>query len=476
MNPSYTSLFRALLPEGILVAGAGAVLAADLTAVSRWPAARRRCAALLIASAAAAAALILAWLGPRGPVYGGVLMLDPLAVGTRVAVLGLLLLSLGLTSAATLRPDPAEFIALMMLAGAGFLAMAAAQQLLVAFLALELASLSLYVLAGYDRRSPASAEAGLKYFLVGGMASAFLLFGLSLVYGSEGTLELPRIAALAASHGLSPLLRIGLAMTVVALGFKTAAAPFHFWAPDVYEGAPASATVLISSASKLAALVLFARLLGTGFGAAGWPVGVAVLSAASLLIGNLGALGQTNLRRLLGYSSVAHAGALMLALLILPKMGPAPLWFYAVTYALATLGAFGVIAVLEAGGECQKLSDLAGLWRRSPLLGACLAVFVLSLAGIPPLAGFFGKFAVFATAFSIGGLGTVPGWLALAGIALTAVGLYYYLRILKQVLLAPAAAPAAVVALPRAAGFSLVAAAVLLVVFGLFPALLLNRL
>lgn len=476
MNPSYASLFRALFPEGILVAGAGAVLGADLIGASRWAAARRRSAALVIAAAAVAAALILACVGPRGPVYGGALMLDPLAVGTRAAILGLLILSLGVTSAATLRPCPAEFIALMMLAGAGFLAMAAAQQLLVAFLALELASLSLYVLAGYDRLSPASAEAGLKYFLVGGMASAFLLFGLSLVYGSEGTLELPRIAAQAAAHGLSPLLRVGLAMAVVALGFKTAAAPFHFWAPDVYQGAPASATVVISSASKLAALVLFARLLGTGFGAAGWPLGVAVLSAASLLIGNLGALGQTNLRRLLGYSSVAHAGALMLALLILPQAGPAPMWYYAVTYALATLGAFGVIAVLEAGGECQRISDLAGLWRRSPLLGACLAVFILSLAGIPPLAGFFGKFAVFAGAFSIGGAGTLPGALALAGIGLTVVSLYYYLRILKQMVLAPAAASAARIALPPGAGLSLVAAAALLVVFGLFPALLLNRL
>lgn len=476
MNPSYAQLFRALLPELALVAGAGAVVGVDLACLSGWAPARRRAAALAIAAGFVVAALGLVCAGPRGSLYGGEWILDPLAVGTQAALLGLLLLGLGATSGAKPQQDPAEFVALTLLAGTGFLAMAAAQQLLLAFLALELASLCLYVLAGFDRLSPASAEAGLKYFLLGGMAAAFLLFGLSLIYGSEGTLELPRIGALVAAQGMTPLLQVGLAMVVVALGFKTAAAPFHFWAPDVYEGAPAPAAAVIASASKVAAVVLFARLLGVGFGAAGWPPAVAVLAAASLLVGNIGALGQGNLRRLLGYSAVSHAGALLLALLLLRTAGPGPLWYYALTYGLATLGTFGVIATLESGGGCQRISDLAGLHRRSPLLAACLAVFVLSLAGIPPLAGFFGKFAVFAAALSAGGVASATGALALAAIALTVVALYYYLRLLKPAFLSPVPAGAAAIVVPWAVRVSLVAAAVLLVVLGLLPRLLLDRL
>ena len=365
--------------------------------------------------------------------------------------------------------------------------MAAAQQLLLAFLALELASLSLYVLAGFNKSSPDSAEAALKYFLFGGMSAAFLLFGFSLIYGATGSIDFLEIARQRAVQPLTPLLVIGLVMVLVAFGFKAAAAPFHLWAPDAYQGAPASSAALIASASKLAGLVLFTRLLWHGLGPVaggvstvaglpGWLPVVAVISAVSMLIGNFGALAQSNVRRLLAYSAIAHAGALLLGVMAAGTSGVGPLVYYAATYGIATVGAFGVIGAVERAGQCQNLSDLAGLHRRAPLLAVCLAIFILSLAGIPPLAGFFGKFAVFAAALKLGGLAGPAGWLTMLAIALSAVALYYYLLVLKQAIVAAPAAAAQPIASPVMTRLALVACALLLLLLGVWPALMLDRL
>jgi NADH-quinone oxidoreductase subunit N len=264
----------------------------------------------------------------------------------------------------------------------------------------------------------------------------------------------------------------------VAFGFKAAAAPFHLWAPDVYEGAPAPAAALIASASKLAGLALFVRLLWPGLGAAsgnltgvaGWLPAVALIATASMLLGNFAALAQGNVRRLLAYSAIAHAGALLLGVVTAGFAGPGPLFYYAATYGLATVGAFGVIAVVERSGRCQDLADLAGLRNRSPLLTACLFVSVLSLAGIPPLAGFVGKFVVFSAALKMGG---PAGWLALLAIALSAVALYYYLLILKQALVAPAK-DTTPIQVPRPAALALLVAAALIIGLGLLPSMLLG--
>ena len=383
--------------------------------------------------------------------------------------------------------NPAEYIAILLFATTGFTLMAISQQLLIAFLALELASLSLYILAGYDKSSPASAEAALKYFLFGGMSAAFLLFGFSLVYGLTGSIAFPEIARQLSIQGSSPLLIVALAMIVLALGFKAAAAPFHLWAPDVYQGAPASSTALIASASKLASFVLFVRLLWSGTGPAagsvstwdalpGWLPVVALLALASLLLGNIAALAQSNLRRLLAYSAIAHGGGLLLGLMSASQTGPAALYFYAATYGLATVGAFGVIAAIERAqpAGCQNVSDLAGLYRRSPLLAIALAVFVLSLAGIPPLAGFFGKFAVFAAALKLGGLSGIIGWLTLLAIGLSAVALYYYLVILKHALVLPPATDAAAIRVAPGAAIALTLLIAALVLLGLFPSSILR--
>ena len=485
MSPDYAGLFYALRPETSLVVGALIVLGLDLSIFRRHTLAQRLNLALYVGALAVLAAGVAVWCCPTGSVFGGVLILDKFAVAVRLGVLALTLLTLGVATAATKPRNPAEYVAIILLATTGFMVMAIAQQLLVGFLALELASLSLYILAGFDKSRPESAEAALKYFLFGGMAAAFMLFGFSLIYGLTGSIELREISMQLSVLRLSPLLVVALVMVLVAFGFKAAAAPFHLWAPDVYQGAPTASSALIASASKLAGFVLFARLFWSGLepvagsistlqGAPGWLPAMAVVSAASMLLGNFGALAQTNLRRLLAYSAIAHAGALFLGVITVGHAGAAPLFFYLVTYGLATVGAFGVIAVVERTGACQAITDLAGLHRRSPLLAGCLAIFILSLAGIPPLAGFFGKFYVFAGALQIGGLTGLPGLLAFLALALSALALYYYLVVLKQALVAAPAPNAARIVVPPVAKLTLVVAAGLIVLFGVCPSLLLG--
>jgi NADH-quinone oxidoreductase subunit N len=483
---NYTAIFHALRPEASLVVGALVVLGLDLwLGRGRTEGQRLRLSSLVGLLAVAAAICASLGAGSSGEVVDGVLILDSLGLATRVGVLGLTGLTLLLAPGTSRVRNPAELVAIILFATSGFTLMAVAQQLLLAFLALELASLSLYILAGFDKSRPASAEAALKYFLLGGVSAAFMLFGFSLLYGLTGSLVLPEIARAIAVNEQSTLLMVALVMILVAFGFKAAAAPFHLWAPDVYQGAPTISAALIASASKLAGFVLFVRLLWSGLLPAagsvatfdsvpGWLPVVAGLAGLSLFLGNFVALAQSNVRRLLAYSAIAHAGALLLGVMAAGVAGPGPLFYYAATYGLATVGAFGVIAVVEQAGGCQSLSDLAGLHRRSPLLAACLLIFILSLAGIPPLAGFFGKFAVFAAALKVGGLGGPLGWLTLAAIFLSAIGLYYYLLILKQALVLGPAADRGKISVPANARLALILAAGLIVALGLFPSVVLG--
>ena len=487
MTTNYLELYRAFAGEASLVLGALLVLGYDLTLGRKGTLAERWQASCLLGGAALVSALVIGLrVGVLGPVLGGGFMVDALGVATRSAVLVLAGLTLLLAAGTARLRHPAEYVAIVLFAATGFSLMAVAQQLLVAFLALELASLSLYVLAGFDKTRAESAEAALKYFLFGGMSAAFLLFGFSLLYGLTGSIDTPTLATALAAQGPSPLLSVALVMVLVAFGFKAAAAPFHLWAPDVYQGSPSTSAALIASASKLAGFTFFARLLWPGLGYAtgsvdlrhfspGWLPVLALLALASLLVGNLGALAQSNLRRLLAYSAIAHAGALLLGVMAAGTAGPGPLYFYVATYGVATVGAFGVVAVLDAAGVGPLITDLAGLYKRSPLLAGCLFIFVLSLAGIPPLAGFFGKFAVFAAALNFGGFASATGWLAVAAIFLSAVALYYYLSVLKQALVTPPANGADTrIAVPATAAVALVLAAVLLVVLGVAPSVLLQ--
>lgn len=486
MSPDYAGLAHALLPEAALVLGALIVIGFDLiVGRRRTDEERLRTAAALGGFAVVAAAASVVAGGLMGPVFGGVLMLDTMGLFTRMGVLLLTLLALALTPGTVKFRHPAEYVAVMLFATAGFTLMAVARQLLLVFLAIELASLSLYILAGFDKRRPESAEAALKYFLFGGMAAAFLLFGFSLLYGLTGSINLPEIGMALASGQGGPLLAIALVMVIVAFGFKAAAAPFHLWAPDVYQGAPASSASLIASASKFAGVTVFVRLLWPGLGAvagrfdtpwqeSGWLTVVGAVALASLLLGNLAALAQSNVRRLLAYSAIAHAGIMLIAVMISGAVGVGPLMYYVMTYGLATVGAFGVIGLVEQAGGCQRLSDLAGLHRRSPLLAGVLMVYVLSLAGVPPLAGFFGKFAVFAGALGVGGASAPVGVLALVAIALSAVALYYYLMILKQAWVRSTGAQARRIRVPADVAVPLVVSALLLIGLGIWPDAILN--
>ena len=485
MNADYAELFQALLPETALVCGALFVLFFDILWARHHSTDRLRVAVMLGLIALASAAYLTIEGGSPGKMFSGVLMLDTMTLVSRVGVFALGALTLALLPGLTRLRHSAEFVAIVLFATVGFSLMAAANQLLLGFLALELASLSLYILAGFDKGRPESAEAALKYYLLGGMSSAFLLFGFSLIYGLTGSIELDHIAMALSNTAMTPLLAIALVMVLVAFGFKAAAAPFHLWAPDVYQGAPAPATALIASASKVAGFTLFIRLLWPGLhdvagsiahtsGPGGWLTIVAVLSAASLLLGNIGALAQSNVRRLLAYSAIAHTGVMMLGLGVYVRTGAGPILYYAITYGLATVGAFGVIAVVEANGGCQRFTDLVGLHKRSPLLAGCLLVFILSLAGVPPLAGFFGKFAIFTAAFQLGGISGPAGWLALLALAMSAIGLYYYLIILKQALIVKPAEAVTPIKLPLPAALALVIAASLLVLLGVFPSPLLG--
>ncbi|PYJ95837.1 MAG: NADH-quinone oxidoreductase subunit N, partial [Verrucomicrobia bacterium] len=288
-----------------------------------------------------------------------------------------------------------------------------------------------------------SAEAGLKYFLFGSTASAFTLFGLSFIYGMSGTTGLVAIGQKFATQPMQPLLFVGILMTLVGLAFKVAAAPFHLWAPDAYEGAPVASAAFIASGSKVASFVVLGKIVLVGFAPvhgsaawhamiAGWSPVLAALAALSILLGNLVALVQTNVRRLLAYSAVAHAGYTLLGLVAGGRDGFSATLFYTTVYAFTLVGAFGVVALVrrETGGD--DLTNFSALSSRSPLLAGCMAIFLLSLAGLPPLAGFFGKFYLFSVALRAG---TNHGLLWLVALALLGsfISLYYYLIVLKVI-------------------------------------------
>ena len=480
---TFSALFPSLLPETIVLVAALAVLGVDIGALRGAPNdTRMRVGAILAVIGCGAAIFAILGIPPSVPYLGSVLLFDPLANGARVAILVLTAATVLISTGGKQVAQPAEFLAIMLLAAIGMMLMAAATNILLAFVALELSSLSLYILSGFDKRSPDSAEAALKYFLFGGVSAACLLFGLSLIYGLTGSLHMPEISGTLASVPFNPLLAVALVMVVVGFGFKVAAAPFHLWAPDAYQGAPAGSAAFIASASKIAGLALFFRLFWSGLvadagtmwtfeGPPGWFVVMGILVAASLLLGNLAALVQSNLRRLLAYSAISHAGIMLLGVMIGGSAGTRPLLYYTITYGIATVGAFGVVAALEASSVGPRISDLAGLWRRSPALAGCLTIFILSLAGIPPLAGFFGKFFIFAGIFSADPSAPLF-WLMVLAIGMSAVSLYYYVIVLKHALVAEAADTSPIPLTP-AAMLALVGLAAATIALGLTPSALL---
>ena len=456
---SYLQLLKLACPEAVVVISAVAVLTIGLTSrqgiavasvSSGKPPTRGfgprtatdRC------SLAAALGLLIAiaavFMLPRNvTLFGGMLVITPLTSFFKIICLVLAFFTVCLARSEKSLRHPGEYLAMVLLATVGLMLLVGSEELLMIFIGLELLGLSLYVMAAFDKSDVRSAEAGLKYFLFGSTSSAFTLFGISLIYGMSGNTGLAAIAEKLTTASAQPLLATGIVMTLIGFAFKIAAAPFHLWAPDAYQGAPIPSAAFIASGSKVASFFVLGKIVLLGFGpvhgnsawhamAAGWSPVLAVVAALSILIGNLVALAQSNVRRLLAYSAVAHGGYTLLGLVAGGRDGFSATLFYTVVYSITLVGAFGVVSVVRTQTGGDDIKDFSGLAARSPLLAGCMAIFIFSLAGIPPLAGFFGKFYLFSAALRAGG---DHGLLWLIGLALfgSLVSLYYYLIVLKAV-------------------------------------------
>ncbi|MCL2761418.1 MAG: NADH-quinone oxidoreductase subunit N [Desulfuromonadales bacterium] len=324
-----------------------------------------------------------------------------------------------------------EIYPLMLFATVGMMLMAAGTDLMTIFLGLEVLSVSLYVLAGFNRNSLKSNEAGLKYFLLGAFSTGFLLYGIALTYGATGTTNVPKIAEFIAGNGgvtSSYMLLAGVLLMATGFAFKVAAAPFHMWTPDVYEGAPTPITAFMSVGPKAAGFAAFLRVFMIALPAfkAEWAGMLWVLAVLTMTIGNVTALYQQNIKRMLAYSSIAHAGYLLVGFTAASAVGTAGIMFYMLSYAFMNIGAFAVVILIAKKGEVNSnVSDFAGLGYKHPFLGVVMSIFLFSLAGIPPAAGFVGKFYLFSGAVQAGYI-----WLAVIGVLNSAVSVYYYLRVM----------------------------------------------
>ncbi len=365
--------------------------------------------------------------------FSGLFVADRFASFAKILVLlgSALALVLSLEFLERERLERPEFPVLVVLATLGMMIMIAANDLLSLYVGLELQSLSLYVLAAFHRDSEKSTESGLKYFVLGALASGILLYGSTLVYGFTGSTSFTGIAGVLATHEERSMgVLFGLAFVSAGLAFKVAAVPFHMWTPDVYEGAPTPVTAFFSLAPKVAALALFMRVMLGPFGgiADDWVGIIGLLAAASMVLGALAAIGQTNIKRLMAYSSIGHVGYALMGLAAHSPLGVRGTLVYLAIYLAMNMGAWGVILSMRRsdGTLVENVDDLAGMARTRPFLAAAMAIFMFSLAGVPPLAGFFGKFYVFFAAVDAG-----LYLLAVIGVLATVVGSYYYLRVVK---------------------------------------------
>ncbi len=412
------------------------------------------CSMLTIGAFLVVALMIVA--GHTGQGYNGLFTVDSFSTFIKVlviiaATLGVVL-SLDYSEHANMRRF--EFPVLMLYAAVGMLVMASATNLMSLYLGLELQALATYVLAAFARDELRSAEAGLKFFVLGSLASGLLLYGISLVYGFSGTMEFGKIAQVLSdpAHG-SPGLIVGLVFVVAGLAFKVSAVPFHMWTPDVYEGAPTPVTAFLATAPKVAAVALLVRVMATPFGhlLVQWQQVIILVSILSMLLGSLAAIGQRNIKRLMAYSSIGHMGYALIGLAAGSQAGLRGVLIYMLTYVFMTAGTFAcILAMRRRGRMLEQISDLAGLSRTDPGLAVAFAIFMFSMAGIPPFAGFWGKYFIFTSAVQ-SGLWT----LAVIGVLTSVIGAFYYIRIIKVIYFDPAEAPFDA----RPASISVVAAA-----------------
>ncbi|PKB78630.1 MAG: hypothetical protein BZY88_17440 [SAR202 cluster bacterium Io17-Chloro-G9] len=436
-----TENIRLLTPEFALAGLAMAVLAVDLL----LPEGKKRLVAWLsVAGLAGIIALSIAMLwGRQETLYGGLLAVDAFSLFFKIFFMGLgiLIICSSLEFVERRLENQGEFYGLLLLSILGMNVMAQSRELLTAYIALELLSFCLYVLAAYAKGEPRSNEAGLKYILIGAFSSAILLYGLSMIYSTIGVTRFEDISlALASAGDVSPALWAGLGLLVVGLGFKVSAVPFHMWAPDVYEGAPLPVTAYLAIGSKAAAFALILRLVAEGFVPAGelwsqWQLILAVVAAMTMLVGNLVALAQTNIKRLLAYSSIGHVGFLLAGVAALAPsstLGANGVMLYLVGYSVTNLVVFAaIIAFFNLTGR-EEIADMGGLADRQPFLAASIAIGLFSLGGLPIFAGFAIKFYLFVAIANEGFL-----WLAALAIFSSLISLYYYLQVIRQMYIEP---------------------------------------
>ncbi|PYR60539.1 MAG: NADH-quinone oxidoreductase subunit N [Acidobacteria bacterium] len=384
-------------------------------------------------------------------------------------VVGVLSLAISAPTIERERLPQGEYYALMLFALAGMMLMAMASDLLVVFLALEVMSLAVYVLTGIRRDSAVASEAAFKYFLLGAFASAFFLYGIAFTYGLTGSTRLDRVGSLIAAQAMAPtpmqLLAVGLLL--VGFAFKVSAVPFHMWTPDAYEGAPAAVTGFMSTGVKAAAFAAFFRVFLAAFEPlrADWWAIIWAIAAATMILGTVVGVAQTSVKRMLAYSSIAHGGYLLVALVSANDFAKGAVLFYLLAYAVTNLGAFGVLALLDDGERANdRVRDFAGLWNERPRLAALMTIFLLSLGGFPPTAGFIAKWYVFTAAVKAGYY-----WLAIIGMLTSVISVFFYLRIVVMMYMSPAAEPARVPCVPRLAAAALVASAILVFYLGILP-------
>ena len=432
MNPAIITRLDLMLaaPEIFLLSATCLILLVDLFLDDR----RRWQTFVLAIAALAGTAWIAAQTGMEVRTVGwhGTYVGDPLATLLKIVACGAVavafLYSYGYLQSRGLLKG--EYFLLGLFALLGIMVLASANSLVTLYLGVELLALSLYAMVAFHRDSGSAAEAAIKYFVLGSIASGSLLYGISIIYGVTGTLELGRLAQAVATLGPQQVgLLFGLAFVIVGVAFKFGAVPFHMWVPDVYQGSPTAVTLFLSSAPKLASFALAFRLLGEGLAGlhSGWGQMLAIIAVLSMAIGNVVAIAQDNIKRMLAYSTISHVGFILLGILAGTTEGYQAALYYTIAYVIMSVGGFGMVILLSRGGfEAEQLDDFKGLNARSPWFATVMLMLMFSMAGVPPFIGFWAKLAVIQAVLHIGAL-----WLAIVAVAFSVVGAYYYLRVVK---------------------------------------------
>ena len=432
MNPAIITRLDLMLaaPEIFLLSATCLILLVDLFLDDR----RRWQTFVLAIAALAGTAWIAAQTGMEVRTVGwhGTYVGDPLATLLKIVACGAVavafLYSYGYLQSRGLLKG--EYFLLGLFALLGIMVLASANSLVTLYLGVELLALSLYAMVAFHRDSGSAAEAAIKYFVLGSIASGSLLYGISIIYGVTGTLELGRLAQAVATLGPQQVgLLFGLAFVIVGVAFKFGAVPFHMWVPDVYQGSPTAVTLFLSSAPKLASFALAFRPLGEGLAGlhSGWGQMLAIIAVLSMAIGNVVAIAQGNIKRMLAYSTISHVGFILLGILAGTTEGYQAALYYTIAYVIMSVGGFGMVILLSRGGfEAEQLDDFKGLNARSPWFAAVMLMLMFSMAGVPPFIGFWAKLAVIQAVLHVGAL-----WLAIVAVAFSVVGAYYYLRVVK---------------------------------------------